>query len=204
MTSGEILKVARRMQAIAQAGLHFNNNVFDRERYEELRSLSVQLAGLISGSPIEKIQGLFTNEKGFQTPKIDIRSVVLEDGKILLIKEKADGCWSMPGGFADINLSPAENAAKEIFEEAGLNATVKRLLAVVDCSKHDFPPMEFHYYKLIFFCESNGGNFVKNTETDEAKFFSFNDLPPLSTMRNNPWLFQMIEETLLKDTVFFD
>ena len=108
----DILKIARRIQALAQSGLHFTENVFDRERYKELRDLSVQLTSAVCDTEPEKIRGLFTNETGFQTPKVDIRSVVIKEGKILMAREKIDGKYAIPGGFADINYSPSKVAVK--------------------------------------------------------------------------------------------
>lgn len=117
MTENKILKIARRIQAIAQSGLHFTEDDFDRDRYEELRLLSVRLVGTICNTEPGKLSNLFTNETGFQTPKVDIRSVVIKDGKILMAREKLDGKYSIPGGFADINYSPSEVAVKEVREE---------------------------------------------------------------------------------------
>ena len=137
----EILMAARRVQAIAQAGLHYSENEFDRQRYQELRDLSVELTAAATDREINKIRDLFTNETGFQTPKVDIRSVVIRDNKILLARERSDGGFSLPGGFADINNSPSEVAVKEVREETGLEVRTTRLLAVIDTDRHNFPPL---------------------------------------------------------------
>ena len=204
MTAKEILKIAKRMQALSQTGLHYASDDFDKQRYEELRELSVHLASIISSSHIDKIRDIFTFETGFQTPKIDIRSVVLKDGNILLAKEKSDSRWSIPGGFADINVSPTENAEKEVFEETGLIVKSKRLLAIIDTHKHDFPAMEFHYYKVIFLCDLLGGEFIKNIETEQIGFFSFDSLPPLSLMRNTPMVFEIIKKSIQSGDAYFE
>jgi ADP-ribose pyrophosphatase YjhB (NUDIX family) len=192
----EILKIARRVQAISQSGLHFADNDFDRQRYAELRDLSVQLASAISDAEINKIRDLFTNETGFQTPKVDIRSVVIKDGKILLARERCDGKYSIPGGFADINFSPSEVAVKEVLEETGLEVRYNRVLAIVDSDKHDFPPLQYHYYKIVILCDLVGGTLSDSVETTDAGFFDFDKLPPLSEMRNTLQFFDIIRRQL--------
>jgi len=204
MTENEILKIARRIQAIAQAGLHYAENDFDRERYGELRALSVDLASHVSDAEPRKISGLFTHETGFQTPKVDVRAVVLKEGKVLLARERCDSKFSLPGGFADINYSPAEVAVKEVREETGLIVTAERLLAVVDTDLHDFPPLEYHYYKLVILCNLAGGKLSDSTETTEAGFFDFDSLPELSEKRNTKELFTLIRRQIESDSAWFD
>lgn len=192
----EILGIARRIQSIAQAGLHYAENSFDRQRYGELRELSVQLAAQLSEAPAGKIRDIFTCETGFQTPKVDIRSVVLKDNKVLLVRERSDGRWALPGGFADINYSPGEVAVKEVMEETGLTATVSRILAITDTNRHNFPPLEYHYYKIVVLCDLKGGELRGSDETLEAGFFDFDSLPELSEKRNTPELFALIRRQL--------
>jgi len=200
----EILKIARRIQAIAQAGLEFNNDNFDRQRYGELRELSVQLASKVSYADPEKIRDLFTFETGFQTPKVDIRAVVIKDNKILLTREKADEKWAMPGGFADINLSPSENAEKEVLEETGLTVKATRLISVIDTDRHNFPPLEYHYYKLVIGCEFKTGDLRGSDETYESRFFDFDQLPELSAKRNTIELFDLIRRHITEAEAYFD
>lgn len=200
----ELLKIARRMQSIAQAGLHYSENDFDRQRYEELRELSIILAAQVSDAEVEKIRNLFTGDTGFQTPKVDVRAVVMKDGKILLVRERSDRKWSLPGGFADINYSPGEVAVKEVSEETGLEVKVDRLLAVVDTDHHNFPPLEFHYYKIIILCDLIGGDIHGSNETEEARFFDLDDLPELSEKRNTRELFALIRQQLSNDSTFLD
>lgn len=204
MIENKILKIARRLQAIAQAGLHYAENEFDRERYSELRSLSVDLAACVSDAEPGKISGLFTGETGFQTPKVDVRAVVLKEGKVLLARERCDSKFSLPGGFADINYSPSEVAVKEVREETGLIVTAERLLAVVDTDLHDFPPLEYHYYKLVILCNLAGGKLSDSTETTEAGFFDFDSLPELSEKRNTKELFTLIRRQIESDSAWFD
>ncbi len=192
----EILKIARRVQAIAQSGLHFAENDFDHERYGELRELSIRLVGAISDASPGRITGLFTNETGFQTPKVDVRAVVISNGKILMVREKVDGRYSIPGGFADINLSPSQVAVKEVKEETGLNVRFNRVLAIADTDRHGFPPLPYHYYKLIMLCDLIDGELRDSIETSDAGFFSFDDLPELSEERNTAGLLRLIRERL--------
>lgn len=200
----EILKIARRIQAIAQSGLHFTKNDFDRERYEELRRLSVDLTACVCDTDPEIIKYLFTNETGFQTPKVDVRSVVIKDGKILMVRERIDGRYSMPGGFADINYSPAEVAVKEVREETGLNVRFNRVLAIADTDRHGFPPLPYHFYKIVILCDLVDGVLTDSIETSEAGFFDFDNLPELSVERNTPAFMEMIRNQLARTETYAD
>jgi len=200
----EILMAARRVQAIAQAGLHYAENEFDRQRYQELRDLSVELTAAATDREINKIRDLFTNETGYQTPKVDIRSVVIKDNKILLARERSDGGFSLPGGFADINNSPSEVAVKEVREETGLEVRTSRVLAVIDTDRHNFPPLEYHYYKIVFLCDLIGGELCDSNETTEAGFFDFDHLPQLSEKRNTCQLFDLIRRQLNTSLTYYD
>lgn len=200
----EILKIARRLQSIAQAGLHYAENVFDRQRYEEVRELSVMLASLLTGAQVDRVRDLFTFENGFQTPKVDIRAVVIKYGSILLSRERSDGCFSIPGGFADINYSPSQVAVKEVLEETGLIVKAERVLAIIDTDRHNFPPLEFHYYKIIILCNIIGGTLQDSDETTEAGFYDFDNLPQLSLQRNTPELFALIRQQLETDSIYLD
>ena len=200
----EILRIARRVQAIAQSGIHFAASEFDRERYEELRGLSVELAGTVCDTRPSKIHDLFTNETGFQTPKVDIRSVVLKEGKLLMVREKIDGRYSMPGGFADINYSPSEVAVKEVREETGLNVRFNRVLAIADTDRHGFPPLPYHFYKIVVLCYLVDGVLRDSIETSEAGFFDFDNLPELSVERNTPAFLEMIRKQLERAETYSD
>jgi ADP-ribose pyrophosphatase YjhB (NUDIX family) len=188
------LKKIRRIQALAQTGLHYATDTFDLGRYEELRQISIQLAADLANAEPEKVKGQFASGKGFETPKVDIRFVVIKDGRILIVHEKMDNRWSLPGGFADVNLSAATVAEKEVWEEAGLEVKAKKLLALLDANQHDFPPLENHFYKAIFLCEISSGELSSGVETYDARFFPWDDLPPLSEKRNSATLMKMIRE----------
>lgn len=174
---------AKRIQAIAQAGLTYSKDGYDLERFEELRAISVEMMAAYSGMGIHQVANLFANESGYQTPKVDVRSVVMQDGKMLLVKETSDGCWSLPGGWADIGLSAGEVAVKEVKEESGYDVEPVRLLAVLDRNKHPHPPLAYHVYKLFILCKLTGGQAQTSIETSGSGFFAENELPPLSTDR---------------------
>jgi len=143
MQNLNLLSIAKRLQSIAQAGIFYSEDMpFDRERYEEISELSVQMLTNLTDEPIEKIGNLFTQERnGYQTPKVDIRAVIFnESGEILMVKEKVDGCWSLPGGWADVGYTPSEVAVKEVREETGLEVKTVKILAVIDKRNHLHPP----------------------------------------------------------------
>lgn len=175
---------AKQMQSIAQIGLTYAKDVYDLERYESLRQLSIEVMDTYTFAGVEKINLSFANETGYATPKVDIRGVVFENEKILLVREKADGAWALPGGWADIGYSPSEVAVKEIKEESGFVSVPVKLLAVLDKKFHAHPPEPYHVYKMFILCQITGGQALGGVETSEVQFFGENELPELSTERN--------------------
>lgn len=188
MQNLNLLSIAKRLQAIAQGGIFYSDDKpFDRERYEEISELSIQILSNLTDEPIEKIGNLFTQERdGYQTPKVDVRAVVFNElGEILMVKEKVDGCWALPGGWADVGYSPAEVAMKEVQEETGLEVKTVRLLAVMDKRNYPHPPEGWYVYKIFILCKKIGGNILSDTtETSDIQYFSLENLPPLSEPRN--------------------
>lgn len=178
------LEWAKEIQAISQAGLAYTKDVYDKERFEQLRALSISIMQEYTEAGSDKIRTLFASETGYQTPKVDVRAVIFQDGKLLLVREKADGAWALPGGWADIGLSPSEVAVKEVQEEAGYGVRPVRLLAVLDKKFHRHPPSPFHVYKMFIQCEITGGAAGIGTETSAVGFFERDALPPLSEERN--------------------
>jgi ADP-ribose pyrophosphatase YjhB (NUDIX family) len=177
------LEIAKRLQAVAQAGLEYSDNKYDIDRYQQIRQISVEMVRDFTGLPMEKLVDVFASEKGYQTPKVDVRGVVFRGNKILLVRETIDGCWSVPGGWADVGLTPSEVARKEVFEEAGLQVKPVRLLAVLDKMCHSHPPDMYHIYKIFILCEEQGGTLQNGMETSETGFFGLDELPPLSVPR---------------------
>lgn len=172
------------LQSIAQAGLYYGKDVFDRERYEKIREISAQMMSEISDLDVGKVKDLFCNEIGYQTPKIDTRSAIFKNDRILLVREK-NGTWSLPGGWCDYNVSVAENAVKETREESGFDVKVIRLIAVRDRAKHNSPLYPYGVCKMFFECSITGGEFKENSETTAVDFFTENSLPDLATEKNN-------------------
>lgn len=188
LDSHQILTQAQRLQALAQAGLAYATNPFDRERYEEIRTISVRLLQELTDEPLEKIIRVFASEDGYQTPKVDVRAVILREGsEVLLVQEKLDNRkWTLPGGWADVGYTLFENAAKEAHEETGLLVRPVRLLAVFDKRKHPHPPQPWYVYKAFIQCEVQGGDLLQDTqETRCARWFRDEEVPTveLSTDR---------------------
>jgi ADP-ribose pyrophosphatase YjhB (NUDIX family) len=177
---------ARRLQAIAQNGLTFSRDHFDIERYEQLRAIAAEIMAAHSESDVNVIRDLFAGQVGYATPKVDVRGAVFRDDAILLVKERSDGCWTLPGGWADVGDSPAEAVMREIAEESGYQARAVKLLALYDRNKHGHPPIPDHTYKLFFLCELIGGAPAESAETDAVGFFTEHELPDLSLTRVTP------------------
>jgi len=178
------LEWAVRLQSIAQAGLTFGENQYDIDRYQQIRAISVEILHEYTGISNEKIRDLFASEAGYQTPKVDIRASVFKDDKIMMVREKIDGAWSLPGGWADVNTSVSESAARECLEEAGAKVIPKRIVAIHVADRHYDFPYPYTVYKIFVECELIAKSFSENTETLEADFFPVDALPPLSTERN--------------------
>ncbi len=177
------LTTAMEMQFIAQAGLAYSKDVFDRERFTRLREMSAEIMSDYTDMPVEKVHSLFCNETGYQTPKLDTRSVIIKDDKILLVKE-LDGNWSLPGGWVDVNQSICDNMIKEAQEEAGLNVVPTRLIAIHDRNRHNVPLFAYGIIKVFMLCEVVSGHFSENIETSESAYFALDELPPLSLSKN--------------------
>ncbi len=165
-----------------------------------LRDMSVEILNEYTDVGVEKIKELFANETGYATPKVDVRCVIFQDNKILLVKERLDGAWALPGGWADIGLSPKEVAVKETKEESGLDVKAIRLLGVLDKKFHDHPPTASHVYKIFILCEIVGGQIAAGLETSEVAFFDEDHLPDLSAERNTEKQIKKLFEMIRSDT----
>ena len=171
------------LQAIAQAGLYYGKDPFDRERYQRIREIAAQMVSHKSGISREKVQDLFCCEVGYQTPKLDTRAAIFRDDTILLVREN-NGFWSLPGGWVDVGLSVKENTVKEVREEAGLAVTADRLIAVQDREKHNLPVYAYKICKVFVLCTLLGGEFAPNPETTGSGWFPLDALPPLAEEKN--------------------
>jgi ADP-ribose pyrophosphatase YjhB (NUDIX family) len=171
---------ARELQAIAQTGLTYATDVYDRERYAAIRSLAARIMAEHASADSARIEQLFAEQIGYATPKVDVRGAVFDDdGRILMVREVADsGRWTLPGGWADVNQSPSESVIREVREESGLEVTVRKLAAVYDRDRHAHrPPLPFHVFKLFFICDIAGGAPAPGPETSEVAFFARSELP---------------------------
>ncbi len=179
------LQFAKRLHALSTTGIAFTKEEYDRERYEEIQQIASQMMSLLADVPIERIHDLVTkHSKGYVTPKIDVRGAVFRDGRILLVQEKSDGLWTLPGGFADVGLTAAENVTKEIEEEAGIRTSAQRLYSLRHKSAGSYAPDVREFYKLFFICEPlNDADPSPGIETEQAQFFHQTEIPPLSTGR---------------------
>ncbi len=171
------------LQAIAQNGLTYTKDWFDRERYRQLQDITAEIAADYSSMTFDEVKQLFTEEKGYATPKLEVRAAVFKGDKLLMVQESADNLWSLPGGWADINCSPAESVCREVFEETGFTVEVLRLIALHDKRKHDYRPVLPHTYTCLFLCEIVSGELKTSYETKAVDFFSEEEIPPLSSNR---------------------
>lgn len=171
-----ILDWAMKIQSIAQAGLAYCRDEFDRERYTELREMSAQMLAERTELPVDRVRELFCGESGYQTPKLDTRAAIVEDGRILLVHER-DERWALPGGWCDVDRSVAENTIKEAREETGLTVEAERLIAVQDWRRHNAGNYMYGIIKIFVLCRATGGEFERNIETTETAYFSADEIP---------------------------
>ena len=183
------LEWAKELQFIAQAGLTYTKDPFDKERFERVREIAAEIMSLQGRLPLAQVKDLFCNETGFQTPKLDTRAAIFKDDKILLVEEN-DGTWSMPGGWVDVMETVKSNTVKEVKEEAGLDVEAVRVIALHDRNLHNQPPYAYNVCKVFVLCEVKGGCFHPNIETVGSGYFGLDELPPLSVDKNS---YQQIE-----------
>jgi ADP-ribose pyrophosphatase YjhB (NUDIX family) len=178
-----LIRWAQRLQGTAQTGLTYAQDTYDRGRYEELRRIAAEMTEAELGVEAAAFEKIFSLEDGYATPKIDVRAVAFRDNSILLVKERSDGLWTLPGGWADIGDTAANAAVREMWEESGFTAKAVKLLALYDRNAQGHPPIPYHAYKAFFLCEITGGEAAVSDETDAVAFFKRDNLPPLSIER---------------------
>ncbi len=180
------LEWARQIQALAQTGLHYALNDFQRQRYLRLQEIAAEMVSENSDVPLQPLAHIYQEQIGYATPRLDVRGAVIEDGKLLMVRERADGGWTMPGGWADVGDMPSLAVEREVLEESGLQVRAYRLVGVYDANR--MAPLEvFHSYKLVFLCQVLGGELAVSDETSEAAFFSPQEIPEhLSENRTTP------------------
>ncbi len=176
---------AREIQALAQTGLAFTKSPYDRASFSRLSDIAAEIVAEHSQLDAQTVKRAFSLEPGYATPKVDVRAAVVRDGRILLVRESADGKWAMPGGWADVGDRPSETAVRETLEESGFVVRAVKLVGAFDANRGEKASMFFHAVKLIFLCELLGGKARGSMETLEVGFFDLDDLPPLSIERTN-------------------
>jgi ADP-ribose pyrophosphatase YjhB (NUDIX family) len=187
--SSNLLDWGKRLQAIAQTGLTYAQDQYDIERYQRVRQIAAEMLAANSDavSPARLVE-LLARDVGYATPKIDVRAAVFSDKGVLLVRERSDGGWTLPGGWADVGDSPSLAAVREVKEESGYDVIARKLAAVYDRDheRHGHPPMPYHVYKLFFLCEAVGGAAKTSSETDAVSFFAEDRIPQLSLARVTP------------------
>ena len=181
------LEWARKVQALAQNGLAYTESGYDRERYEALRELALEMLAAGSGAEMGLLRGLFAQEVGYATPKVDVRGAVFRGDEILLVRERQDGGWTLPGGWADVWDRPSEAVEREVWEESGFEVRAIKLVACWDRRLHGHPPTTWAIYKLFFLCELLGGEPARSLETTGVGFCAEGEWPELSLPRTTPW-----------------
>lgn len=176
---------AREIQALSQTGLTFSENDYERQRYTRLAEIAAEIMHSYTGLPAADLTANFLEQPGYATPKIDVRGAVVRDGKVLLVQERVDERWCMPGGWADVGDRPSETVAREVWEESGFHVVPRTVVGVYDANRSGRPLPLYHAYKIVFWCEITGGEARTSDETLAVGFFSFDDLPPLSSNRTD-------------------
>lgn len=184
MDNNIVLERIKKIKAIAQTGLLYSTDEYNRDRYTELDEISNHLLHDVSAAPLELIRNFYLEVKEYPTPKTDIRAVIFnEQGEILMVREQSDGKWSLPGGWADIGCTPSEVAIKEVREETGFIVKAFKLLAVLDKRNYPHPPEPEYVYKHFIQCYITGGALVSAHDIKEVAFFPQYALPDLSGNR---------------------
>lgn len=180
-----VLDLSRRLLALSQTGLHFTSEEYDRERYREIGDIASRLLELQSPVGAEAVRQAWFVEEGYATPKMEVRGAIFRNDRVLLVRERADDKWTLPGGWADVNDTPSSAVLKEIEQESGFTARIVKLAAVYDRNKRNHPKCLFHAWKTFFVCEITGGEARTSYETSAVEFHALDQLPELSTGRAN-------------------
>jgi ADP-ribose pyrophosphatase YjhB (NUDIX family) len=185
MNPPQWLTWAREIQALSQTGLTYNDDDYNVQRYRRLLEIAAEMVQSHTGQAAETWLQNFLVQPGYATPKVDVRGAVIRAGKILLVQERTDERWAMPGGWADVGEAPAVMVEREVWEESGFQVVTRKVIGVYDANRSGQPLEFYHAYKIVFLCEIVGGQARPSNETLAVGFFSFDDLPPLSSNRTN-------------------
>ncbi len=186
VTTPRWLEWAREIQALAQTGNNYAKDDFQRQRYQRLHEIAAEMISEYAGLDFAALSSIFKAQIGYATPRIDVRGAVFQDGKLLMVRERIDGGWTLPGGWADVGDVPSEASEREVWEEAGFKVKARRVVGIYDCNR--FGPVElFHAFKLVFLCDLLSGQPTPSNETTEVAFFAQQDIPgELSGERTPP------------------
>lgn len=179
------LEWAREIQSLSQTGLTYSETDYNIQRYQRLMEIAAEIVQSHTGLPKEPMLENFLIQPGYATPKVDVRGAVIRDGKILLVQERSDERWCMPGGWADVGERPSEMVVREVWEESGFKVEARKVIGIYDANRSGIPLEFYHAYKIVFLCEIVGGEAHPSNETLAVDFFRFDELPPLSTERTN-------------------
>lgn len=207
MSNETLLNEAKRILTLADIGLLYHKDEYDKERYVELKEIGLRLLSNIGGYSKEVLQKSFPVVSDYPTAKVDVRALVLSaDKKILLVQESNDRCWSLPGGWAEVGFSPSETIVKECKEETGLDVIPKNLLAIFDKRKHPHPPELTYVFKMVFHCVPTNEDFVKGFDVLDVRYFDLEELPPLSENRILKSQIALVHRKLLAEdkAAYFD
>lgn len=179
------LEWAREIQALSQSELTYSDNDYTTQRYRRLMDIAAEIVQSHTGLPKEPLLRNFLMQPGYATPKVDVRGAAVRNEKILLVQERSDERWCMPGGWADVGERPSETVVREVWEESGFNVEARKVIGVYDANRSGIPIEFYHAYKIVFLCEIVGGEARPSSETRAVAFFGFDDLPPLSSERTS-------------------
>ncbi len=179
------LEWAREIQSLSQTGLTYSDNDYQTQRYRRLMEIAAEIVQSHTRLPKEPVLKNFLMQPGYATPKVDVRGAVIRNGEILLVQERSDQRWCMPGGWADVGELPSEMVVREVWEESGFKVEARKVVGVYDANRSGIPLEFYHAYKIVFLCEIIGGEARPSDETLAVDFFGFDNLPPLSSERTN-------------------
>ena len=180
MKADEIIGFAHELQALSSAGLLYTKSEFDVERFRRIREIASELTAFAADEPIDKVRELFEENDGYQTPKLSTRAAIFNEKEELLLVREKDGKWVMPGGWCDYDQTVRSNTIKEALEEAGLKVEPYRLVGLFDHKTRNHPNSFFYCTHVFMLCRVMQGEFRRNIETIDSRYFAVNELPELN------------------------
>lgn len=187
-----LLRWAEALSATARTGLGFTDNLYERERFQEVLAIAADIRSHVEGGfhPEEQVQEwvdrIGAGVAGYVTPKITIGAVVGNERNELLMVQRADsGVWLYPTGWADVGYSPSEIVLKEVYEETGIECEVIRPISILDGQRRGFTRIPL--VSLVFHCRATGGELRPHPlECLDVGFFARDALPE-ATVNPDLW-----------------